>query len=34
MSSTFRILALSAGTRAFLRDVGAWERLDRMAWPG
>ena len=23
-----RILALSAGTRAFLRDVGAWERLD------
>ena len=23
-----RILALSAGTRAFLREVGAWERLD------
>ena len=23
-----RILALSAGTRTFLRDVGAWERLD------
>lgn len=23
-----RILALSAGTRTFLRDIGAWERLD------
>ena len=23
-----RILALSAGTRSFLRDLGAWERLD------
>ena len=23
-----RILALSPGTRAFLRDIGAWERLD------
>jgi ubiquinone biosynthesis UbiH/UbiF/VisC/COQ6 family hydroxylase len=23
-----RVFALSAGTRAFLRDVGAWERLD------
>lgn len=23
-----RIYALSAGTRAFLRDIGAWERLD------
>lgn len=23
-----RILALSAGTRAFLRDIGAWDRLD------
>lgn len=23
-----RILALSAGTRAFLRDIGAWDRID------
>jgi ubiquinone biosynthesis UbiH/UbiF/VisC/COQ6 family hydroxylase len=23
-----RVFALSAGTRAFLRDIGAWERLD------
>ena len=23
-----RVFALSAGTRAFLRDIGAWEHLD------
>jgi 2-octaprenyl-6-methoxyphenol hydroxylase len=27
------ILALSAGTRDFLRDVGAWERWTMAAWP-